>query len=797
MIFNSKLKAEILGGSITGTVNTSDGQPAAYVNIFIKELNVGIASNENGTFYLKNIKEGTYTITAAFVGLQKQLKEVIVIKGETTKVDFILTENAQRLQEVIVRAHRTPNEIPVSVGKTGIKPLDLPQSISIVGNELITNQQASRLSDVIKNVNGVSMADTRGSTSETFFARGYNLGANSIMKNGARSNSAVIPEASTLERVEVLKGSAALLYGNVSAGAVINMVTKQPKFEFGGEVSMRSGSFNFYKPTVDFYGPISKKLAFRLIGTTEDAKSFRSNVKSDRFYINPSILYKINSKTDLLVQGDYMSNNATPDFGIGSLADTILPTSISRSSFFNTHWAYNKVKQGTASATINHQLNNNWKLNFIGSYQSFNRNYFSTERIQAAANGDWERKLSRSKLNEMYLTGQLNLTGTFYTGKIIHILLVGTDADQYMNKTHAFNISTSSAVYDTINILIPNKFISRTDVPENVITARLDAPTYRLGYYVQDLITLSEKFKILAGLRWTYQKIAFTKVFDPVNGNRIANPTPSTDVNRYDKAFSPRVGLVYQPVKNTSLFASYSNNFVPNTGTNVRTGQNMEASIIDQYELGIKNDLFDGKLSANLSVYRIINSNLPKTAEFDFTGEPNSNVLNKEFAGQTKSDGAEIDLRGSITSGLNFLAGYSYNFMRFTKTTGTKYSYIVGERLVNSPAHTANATLFYTFNNKTLNGLKIGASGYYFGERSAGWNNTIGWKSPKGEYYDRIIPLNAFTTFDLSLGYSYKKLSFLAKVSNISDELNYIVHDNYSVNPIAPRQFVTTVSYKF
>ena len=776
--------------SVSGIVKTSDGKPAEFVNVYIKELKRGTISDESGFYTIRNVREGGYTISAAFVGLQKQEQRITITKGEVLTVNFTLQENAQKLNEVVVTARRTKNEVPVSVGKAGIKPMDLPQSISIVDNEVIVNQQASRLSDVIKNVNGVSMGDTRGTTSETFFARGYNLGANNIMKNGARSNSAVIPEASTLEKVEVLKGSATLLYGTVSSGAVINMVTKQPKFEYGGEVSIRTGSYSFFKPTVDLYGPISKKVAFRVIGTTEDSKSFRTDVQSNRLYINPSLLCQISNKTSLLVQGDYMKNNMTPDFGIGTLGDTKIPTTISRSSFFNTPWAYNKVNQSTASATLNHQLSRNWKLNFIGSYQGFNRNYFSTERIQAKDNGDWGRKLIRSKIAEDYTTGQVNFTGNVKTGKIDHALLIGTDGDRYLNKTNTFDVSTT-AVYDSINVLNPTKFVVRTDEPANKILFSTETPTYRLGYYVQDLISLSSKFKVLAGLRYTYQKISVAKMYDAATGSRLENKLPSA-ISRFEKAFSPRLGLVYQPTVTTSLYTSYSNNFAPNSGINVSTGQNMEASIITQYEAGIKNDLFHSNLSVNVSVYRIVNSDFAKTwAGTD--NKPNSDTNLREIAGETTSDGLEIDFNGKLLKSLSILAGYSYNFMRYTHTGTDKFSYIEGERLVNNPAHTANASLFYTFNNAAIKGIKVGASAYYFGERKGGYNNQVGQTQP----FNRLIPLSAYTTMDLSLGYSFRKLSVMGKVSNLTDQLNYIVHDNYSVNPIAPRQFVTTLSYKF
>ncbi|MGV3639257.1 MAG: TonB-dependent siderophore receptor, partial [Adhaeribacter sp.] len=335
----------------------------------------------------------------------------------------------------------------------------------------------------------------------------------------------------------------------------------------------------------------------------------------------------------------------------------------------------------------------------------------------------------------------------------------------------------------------PARFRARTDEPLTENTFRNETPTYRFGTYVQDLIHLSGKVKMLAGLRWSYQKVAVTKVYD-LNKDVVANS--STATTRYDRAFSPRLGLVYQPTQSTSLFASYSNNFTPNTGTDIYY-QNLGASIIDQYEAGVKNELLKGRLSANLTFYKIVNNNLAQMARLKADGTENGDATIKEFTGQTTSDGAEIDLDGSLLPGLNFLAGYSYNFMRYTKTSGLKGSYVEGERLVSNPAHTANASLFYTFQQEALKNLKIGLSGFYTGQRNAGWNNTY-LQTQTGS---RLIPVGGFATFDLSLGYAYKKLTLLGKLSNLTNTLNYYVHENYSVNPIAPRQFVSTLAYRF
>lgn len=768
-------------GTINGKISANDGKPAPFVSIQIVENSKKTISDEDGSFTFNNLEDGEYTLKTSYVGLQIQTQKVSVIAGKAPVVQFTLSENSAQLDEVVISTYRSANLKPVSSGKIAINPLDLPQSVAIISSEVIRDQQANRLSDVLKNVNGIALGTTRGTTGENFFARGYSLGANNYIKNGSRSNSGSLPEASTLESIEVLKGSAALLYGNVSGGAIINMITKKPKFENGGEITFRTGSYDLYKPTADIYGPITEDIAFRVIGTYETAGNFRSTVNSNRYYVNPSLLYNISERTSLLIQGDYLDYKMDPDFGIGSLAGKI-PTNISRSSYFNTPWAFNEGKQATASAELNHQFNSTWKLNFIGSFQSFNRDYFSTERIQALENGDWDRKINRSKTAEDYYTAQVNLNGNFNTGTIEHTLLVGIDGDRYMNQTNAFDLSTSD-IYDRINLLDPTKYTARVDMPVTHITGNTRTPTDRIGFYIQDLVSLTEKFKVLAGVRYSYQGVGVPEIYTNASGETKSS---ETDRGKYERAFSPRVGIVYQPIKTTSLFASYSNNFSPNRGVDIN-GDNLKASIIDQYEIGVKNDLLNGRITANVSLYKIINHDFAQA------------VLNpvvigaKEFAGETTSDGLEIDLSGTIVQGLNFLAGYSYNFMRYTKTPGTKGSNIEGERLVGNTAHTANGTLFYTFSEGKVRGLKLGTSIFYTGKRMAGWNNTV----EQSQSGSRLIPVGGFTTIDLSAGYNFKKISLLAKVSNITNELNYYVHENYSVNPIPPTQFVTTIGYRF
>lgn len=767
--------------SISGKVQSTKNQPVAHVNIELKEIKKGTITNESGQFRLPGIAPGNYTLEVSFIGYETITRKIEVDGNEF--VEFEIRENPSQLSEVTFIYNRNVNDNPTLAGKSFIKPMDLPQSSAVIGETLIRDQQAQKLSDVIKNVNGVYLGTARASTQENFYARGYSFSSNNMFKNGSRLNTGTMPEVSSLESVEVLKGGAAILYGNVAPGGILNMVTKKPKFEFGGEVAFRTGSYDLYKPAVDIYGPISKTLAYRLNGSFESAGSFRDQVSSKRYYVNPSLLLKLNDQTELIVEADYLKHEFTPDFGIGSIDNNKI-SPVSRNSFFGTEWQYATTIQSTASATLRRKLNENWQLDVIGSFQHYSRDYFSVERIQANAQGDWARPLGRTDINEKYLTAQANLNGRFKTGTISHTFLAGADAERYMTSSYTYDVQ--GKIYDTINLLDPLKYTPRTDIPTASRLTFVETPVNRAGIFVQDLVHLSNKFKLLAGVRWSMQES------QPATTTYLLKDSVARNVYKSDKAFSPRFGLVYRPTPNTSIFTSYSNSFAVNNGTDIYNNA-LPASIIDQVELGVKNILFKGRLTANVTAYRIVNNNLAQTAQFDQNGLPNNNSNLKELSGQTTSDGIEVDITANPSKGLSLMAGYSYNNMRYTKTPDTKGSYFEGERLVNTPAHTANTSVFYTIQEGTLKGLKLGAAAFYVGDRFGGWNNT----KEQTQNFSRLIAVDGFATLDLSAGYTVKNWSLLAKLSNVTNTYNYYVHENYSINPIPPRQLIATVSYKF
>jgi iron complex outermembrane receptor protein len=734
-------------------------------------------ATETGEFIIYDLTFNKHNIKIICEGYNK-IDSTFRLSENVTNLIFELQLSSKELNEIKIVALRSENEKTVEIGKIPIRPFDLPQSISIVDRETMNQQQSQQMSDVLKNTNGIYIMGNTGGYQEEIAGRGFAYSSSNTFKNGVRFNNAIIPEMSSLERLEVLKGCTAILFGNVAAGGVLNLITKKPQFNKGGEISMRVSSFEFYKPSVDIYGAANNKktIAYRLNSSYENAKSFRDVVKSNRYYINPSLLFLIGKKTELLIEGDYLNDIRTADFGVGAIDYQLID--IPRNTFIGIAWSTIKSSQSSLTTTLTHQLSKKWQIRNINSYQTFQNDLFSNVRPNSSSkfiqtDGTWIRGVQRTQVDEDYYLSQLDIIGKFNTGKIKHALLVGTEIDQYFTNTIAFN---GISAYDTINIFSLNIESQKNDIPSLTMKTSTKTPRRRVGTYVQDLISITEKIKLLAGIRLSYLE------------SRSNLYTHSTDLTTYstlyDHAFSPRVGIVYQPIKTMSLFSSFSNSFAPNTGVDF-DGKALVPSIIDQYEVGVKNDFFKGLMTFNVTAYLINNSNVAQMVLEN--GNTNSNI--KELAGAISSKGLEIDASSKSWKGLSFLAGYSFNETKYTEST----IYAVGAKLLYQPRNTANASVYYEVQkNSIFKGLNFGLSGLYFGVRSAGRLTRL--NVPNDTYHP--IYLASYMTLDASAGYTKNNISIRFKIANIINALSYNVHDDNSVNPIAPRMFTTTLSLK-
>ena len=731
------------------------------------------------------------------------LGALVIVSSANAQMQYQSESDTLKIQQIEdINLHKTgnPNKARSMSSKSNLTIMENPQPVAIVTHEIIEQQQSKQLSDVLQNVNGLYITSSRGNSQDSFGGRGFNFGNDNIFKNGARVNSGVFPEVSGLERVEVLKGGNAMLYGNVAAGGVVNLITKKPRFDFGGSVGLSGGSWNSYKPTVDFYGPLTEKIAFRVNGAYETADSFRDVVSSSKYYFNPSILFNIGENSQLIVEADYLKNEFTPDFGIGSITNKDgsyeMNTLLSRKDFVGADWQFQDVEQATTGITFNHQFNDVWTLNAVASYQNYTKDYFSSERVQwgyatpTATRLSWKRPINRTYAEQNYTSLQVNLNGEFKTGSVNHKILVGTDGDYGTNDSYAYNLSqtqygTNGSTNGTIYLDDPSTWASGA-IPDAVRKDRNRIPTQRFGVYAQDYIELSDKFKVLAGLRWSY--------IENKNSERLnfADGKITEGQGTVDRAFSPKGGLVYMPNDHLSLFATYTNSFSANTGEDAVTGLALKPSLIDQFEVGMKHNFWNNAVALNLSVYQIENRNFYQTAEMK-DGLPNSNSTYKEFAGKMRSQGVELDITGNPYPNLSIIAGASYNHSVYLDTPAD-FGYVENQRLVRTPATTANASVFYTFTDY-VKGLKLGASVYYIGDRIAGWNDTKKTLVDRNGV-SRFLEVGDYMTAAVSVGYDWKKFSVMGKVGNLFDTVDYNYHENYSVNPITPRNFYMTLTYK-
>nr|WP_314495094.1 TonB-dependent siderophore receptor [uncultured Chryseobacterium sp.] len=726
------------------------------------------------------------------------------------------TVRVQTIEDVNLHKTGNPNSATPLSTKSNLTVMETPQPIAIVTHEIIEQQQAKQLGDVLQNVNGIYITSSRGNSQDSFGGRGFILGNDNIFKNGGRINSGVFPEVTGLERVEVLKGANAMLYGNTAAGGIINMITKKPKFNFGGSVGMNAGSWNSYKPTVDIYGPLSQNIAFRVNGAYEYAESFRDVVQSEKYYFNPSFLFNLSSRSQLIVEADYLKNNFTPDFGIGAITNPDqsfrLNDLLPRNAFLGTEWQYQNVEQVSTNVTFNHQFNSKWTLNAMASYQNYTKDYFSTERAQWSYEKNtnrlaWAtRNLNRTYNEQNYISLQANINGDFNTGAINHKVLIGADADYgaadsytYYNpaisdaKKAAFGTSyiyganggTGSLYLDDPSTWNGGQMPNAEKLEKNRINTR------RIGVYAQDFVSLTNQFKVIAGLRWSYiENMPTINTKFRTNSKSFTNNTATSD-----QAVSPKVGIIYMPDENLSAFATYTNSFVANTGI-TRDGTTLTPTHIDQYEVGLKKNLWNNALAFNITAYQILYRNYYQNALDDKGNPVDPNGLTKDFAGKMRSRGVELDITGNPTENISIIGGISYNNSVYLDTPEI-FGYVEDQRLVRTPATTANASVFYKF-TKYIKGLKIGAGAYYIGNRLAGWNDTkTGANSlTVRNGVSRIFELNDYTTVSLSAGYDWKKFSIQGKVGNLFDVVNYNVHENYSVNPITPRNYYFTLTYR-
>ena len=638
---------------------------------------------------------------------------------------------------------------------------DIPQSIQVVPRQVIEDQQASNLQEVVRNVSGVFQSDDFGGTLDRFFIRGFEQRV--FLRDGFRDPTGRVRETANLERVEVLKGPASVLYGTLEPGGIINLVTEQPLEDPLYSAELTVGSFGFVEPSIDLGGPLNESgtVLYRLNALYESGGEFRDFDQGvERFFVAPSLTWEISDNTDITFQFEYLNDERPFEDGIFAIGDGIADIPFDR--ILGEPDDVGTIESFDVGYLLEHRFSDSWRLrnNFRFNSADVTQVYTSRRELDESTGILTRAWVDNAFTQETYAL-QTNVVGEFATGSVEHTLLLGIDL--FRETLDADNRGFVAGSAPSINTFDPEYGLAprpeRDEIEERFIVNN-QADT--LGIYLQDQIKLSEQWQLLVGGRFDI----VDQESDNINGGE------SSSSRQQEEAFSPRFGIVYQPSDAVSLYGSFTQSFVPNSSVD-EDGDLLEPERGMQYEVGIRGDFFDGALSANLAAYNITKSNIA-IADPDLPGVSRP-------IGEQRSRGIELDVRGEILPGWNIIASYAYTDAKITEADGSE---LEGNRFQSVPENAASLWTTYEIQEGDLQGLGFGAGAFFVGEREGDTDNSF------------QVP--SYTRTDASIFYRRNNWRAAVNFENIFN-IDYVESSGgrRDVNPGAPFTVSASLSVEF
>jgi iron complex outermembrane recepter protein len=665
-------------------------------------------------------------------------------------------------------SYRVPNASTATRTDTPIR--DIPQSIQVVPQEVLRDRKIRSIQEGTETVSGVVESGKYfNGTNDYLRIRGFTVSRtfrNGFPENAGDGPITTIP-AIVLDRLEVLKGPSSVMSGAIEPGGIVNYVTKKPLREPSYKLGFEAGSFGRYQPSLDLSGPLTadRNVLYRLITAYERRENIQKFGNSEITSFAPSISVKLGDRTDLDMYFEYSRYYADPFIsGVPVLSDGSLP----ERSLYPGYPSFNKVDSSDRKAgyALTHGLNENWQI----------RNNFAftntlTTRRQVYVDSTVDDRFLRlatfdaDETSYNYYAG-IDLLGKFKTGTVAHSILIGFDFNNYtINGVSAGNFDPT--VIPFLDIRNPN-YNALTAKPQvsALPTSVADRKSY--GIYLQDQIAFSDQWKLLIGGRYDW----ISDDSGSINLDNVRNTSVQND-----GAFSPRVGLVYQPSKNVSLYTSYTQSFNPAIGRNP-DNRPFEPTKGTQYEVGAKTDFFDGRLSATLAAYNITKSNV-------LTPDPDPSLAVQGFqvqVGEQRSRGIELDVAGEILPGWKLIASYAYTDATVTTDNSTPSK--VGNRLTNVPQNQASLWTTYEIQQGDVKGLGFGLGLFYVGQRQGDLENTFS--------------LGSYLRTDAAVYYRRNGLNAAINIRNLFN-VNYISSSSYRlyVDRGEPFTVVGSIGWEF
>lgn len=613
---------------------------------------------------------------------------------------------------------------------------ETPQSISVVPAQVVEDIGATRLEDALDYAGGVERGNNFGGQGLTeFLVRGFST--QEFYRNGFAVNRGYpnMPDASTLERIEVLRGPASMLYGRGDPGGTFNIVSKQAQAERRTVLGSQVNTDGLRRGTLDTTGALDESAAFtyRLNLVAEGSDSFRDHVESERYNIAPVLRWQLSDDTALILEGDYLHNRHPMDRGLTRYPNQA--GDLSRDRFLGEESAGKLTNQNaTTQLRLEHQLDSQWMLRGDIQYLDGSLDGGAVENNGLAADGRTVgRNYSERWLNWNDLAVQANLEGHFDAAGLAHTLLLGVEFDDF-NYDSQIDRSGGATSDFPIDLYDP---VYGQPLPALTRTTTYDDENLKsYAFFLQDQIALTERLTAQVGAR--------LERFEQRYENKL---TPAGSWDQAHNAVSPRFGLIYDLTEELAVYANTSRSFKPNRGAD-RSSQAFDPEKGIAHEVGIKYERPEHDLSVTAALFHITKENV-------LTSDPlDSNY--QVAAGEARSRGFDISVAGNITPQWRVIGGYAYVDAEVTESSSA--SMPTGTRLANVPRHSFNLLDTYEFAEGPLTGLGVGMGVKYVGDRKGGATSTA-------------FDMDAYTTVDLLAYYPLtERVRLNLNLNNLFDE---------------------------
>lgn len=665
-------------------------------------------------------------------------------------------------QEIVVTAFQREYRIDDSSTAIGIAAsiLNTPLSVTVIPSDLLADQQINNVEDALRNVAAVTRFKQGNGGEEKFSIRGFDASRN-LFIDGARLNNAFnatnisSTETANIERYEVLKGPSAILFGQGLPGGIINYVTKKPRFDdLGGSVELIGGSYDYYRGELDLNAPLTDWAAVRGVASYQDSDGFRDFDFRRRLLLYPAAGFRIGDHTRINLAYSYIRDKYTQDRGQvlqrqadGRFAypDVLRPNMFLGIPGFNdrTNSTYQRV-----SLNVEHRFSDAWRIELIGAGTHVSKDLFDGSGGRVRADGKIEifAGVQGGEASTRYL--RLNNEVTFGSpDRIEHRVLVSASLDTANNNPFfADTRGDRVVVFDPATRTYTGLDQDFSINPDS-IDGSFRARTQEVRLSAQDLITINDRFIILAG-------VGYSRFKDRITGDTES----STD---------PRIGLIFKPTPSTSIYASYATGYNPNFSAFDVNGDILPGEQLRQWEFGAKAE-FSSNLLLTAAVFDIEQGGQAVTdpASLDLPPAEQYSIA----LGETRTRGFDAQLIGKLGENLRLIAGYAYLDAELIED-GPDFDND-GNRLGGIPKHSGSLFAVYEFGG-ALDGLAVGGGVFAQSRVPIGFENV--------SFYD------AWAQLDATVNYKFDKWKLQLNVKNLTDE-DYLLTQALAFEGLAARR---------